>query len=67
MINLFVYELTLGNIQISYDVFWAILDPLPPYDGILTFSANPLPHMTFSPNPFSQYTGEHQFSPWKPK
>jgi len=28
-------------------LFLAILDPLSPYDGILTFSVNPLPHMTF--------------------
>jgi len=33
-----------------------ILDPLSPYDGILTFTTNPLPHMMFSTNPSPTYT-----------
>jgi len=32
----------LGNVQISYDVFFSSFGLPPPYDGILTFSANPL-------------------------
>jgi len=42
----------LGNVQISYDGFMSNFRPHPLlYDGILTFSANSSPHMTFSTNP----------------
>jgi len=36
-----------GTFKYHMSVFWAILDPSP-YDGILTFLANPLPHKMFS-------------------
>jgi len=40
-----------GTFKYHMTVFWTILDPLHPYDGILTISANPIPHMTFLTNP----------------
>jgi len=46
----------LRNVQISYDVFLSNFRPCLPYDGILTFSANPSPILTFSTYPLPQYT-----------
>jgi len=51
-----INEIPLGNVQISYDCFWAILDPSPPYDGILAFSAPPPIYVVFNQTPPPTYT-----------
>jgi len=48
----FWFSIVLENVQISYDGFLSNFRPLPLHDGILTFSANPLPALwRFQPTP----------------
>jgi len=54
--NVFYRRPLRERLNIIWRLFSNLFRPPPPSDGILTFLANPLPHMTFSTSPSPTYT-----------